>query len=103
MWQKFDSIHRNGIFCFRHQVQEHAIAGSEAGDKKASKNRIAQQRYRQRQKEKKQSIQQQLQTLNRRLATMELERNSLTERHRILQRLAQFADQKNAPAPVCHA
>lgn len=66
-------------------------------DKKATKNRKAQQRYRQRQKEKKENIEQQLQLLNRRLTSMELERQSLSERHRILQRLAQFADRKTEP------
>ena len=76
------------------------ITGAESGQK-AAKNRVAQQRYRQRQKEKKQNIQQQLQILNRRLASMELERSSLSERHRILQRLAQFADQQaESPALV---
>lgn len=56
---------------------------------------MAQQRYRQRQKEKTESVQQQLQTLNRRLARLELERESLSERHRILSRLAQMADTKS--------
>lgn len=80
----------------KQQDQKSSIAASAGSseDKKATKNRKAQQRYRLRQKEKKENIQQQLQLLSRRLTSMELERQSLSERHRILQRLAQFADQR---------
>ena len=51
----------------KQQDQKSSIAASAGSseDKKATKNRKAQQRYRLRQKEKKENIQQQLQLLNR--------------------------------------
>ena len=96
---------RESLHFVVHQTKERFICsctGEEGAvvSRKAAKNRFAQQRYRQRQKEKNQSIQQQLQILNRRVASLEIERTSLSERQRVLQRLAQFADEKTITSSV---
>jgi len=64
--------------------------------KKAAKNRVAQQRFRQRQKEKREDVQRQLQILSRRLESLELQHKSLNERNRLLERLVTIKDSKAA-------
>ena len=62
-----------------------------ASGKSAARNRINQQRYRERQKGKLREYEQQVTTLNQRLTALELENRSLGDRNRLLERLAQLA------------
>lgn len=63
-----------------------------ASGKSAAKNRVAQQRYRERQKGKLREYEQQVEVLSRRLTALEAENRSLGDRNRLLERLAQLVE-----------